>query len=132
LYQAADILLYPYKAGTTSGALLTGINYGKAIVATTLPFFQEHLTHGKDAVLVQYGEVDRLAEALVELIHNPVKRDRLGRGLTEARETRGSWSSIASATLECYKAVCRVSPLNEPQKEPYHRSTQERPYVTRR
>ena len=29
LHQAADILVYPYKAGTTSGALLTGLNYEK-------------------------------------------------------------------------------------------------------
>ncbi|HME05718.1 MAG TPA: glycosyltransferase, partial [Bryobacteraceae bacterium] len=32
LHTAADILVYPYAEATTSGALLTGIGYGKAIV----------------------------------------------------------------------------------------------------
>src|SRR5579864_4969221 len=38
LYHSADVLVYPYKAGTTSGALLTGLTYGKAVIATRLPF----------------------------------------------------------------------------------------------
>lgn len=132
LYQAADILVYPYKAGTTSGALLTGINYGKAIVVTTLPFFQEHLTHGKDAAFVQYGEVERLAETLAELIHDPLKRERLGRSVAGMREMRESWSRIASATLECYRAVCRASQLGESQREPHHDSAQQCSCVTKR
>lgn len=132
LYQAADILVYPYKAGTTSGALLTGINYGKAIVATTLPFFQEHLTHGKDAAFVQYGEVERLAETLAELIRDPLKRERLGRSVAGMREMRESWSSIASATLECYRDVCRTSQLGESEREPHHDSAQECSCVTKR
>jgi glycosyltransferase involved in cell wall biosynthesis len=125
LYQAADILVYPYKAGTTSGALLTGLNYGKAIVATTLPFFEEHLNHGKDATLVQYGDVNGLAEALAELIHAPHKRERFGHSIMEGRQRRGSWRSIASATVDCYEAVCRFTPLKKEQREPPHYSTQE-------
>jgi glycosyltransferase involved in cell wall biosynthesis len=132
LYQAADILVYPYKACTTSGALLTGMNYGKAIVATTLPFFQEHLNHGKDAALIQYGDVNGLAETLAELIQHPLKRERLGRSITEARATCASWRSIASATLECYETVCRITPREKSQREPYHHSTQECSDVSKR
>lgn len=132
LYQAADILVYPYKAGTTSGALLTGINYGKAIVATTLPFFQEYLTNGKDAALVQYGDVDRLAEILAELMLDPLERDRLGNGITRVKEIRCSWRNIASATVECYKAVCQISPLNESQREPHRHSARSCPYAPKR
>jgi glycosyltransferase involved in cell wall biosynthesis len=115
LYQAADILVYPYKAGTTSGALLTGMNYAKAAVATTLPFFQEHLTHEKNALFVRYGDVTGLAEALAELIRDPLKRERLGKGIMEAGNTQQSWGKIAKATLECYKAVCHVPPVSRSQ-----------------
>ena len=34
LYRAADIVTYPYRAITTSGALATGLALGKAVVAS--------------------------------------------------------------------------------------------------
>jgi len=68
LCQSADILVYPYKTGTTSGALLTGLNYGKAIVATTLPFFREYLRDEDTALLVEYGDVAALASSLADRI----------------------------------------------------------------
>ncbi len=132
LYQAADILVYPYKAGTTSGALLTGMNYAKAIVATTLPFFQEHLTHDENALLVQYGDVRGLAEALAELIQDPLKRERLARGVMEAGKAQKSWGNIAKATLECYKAVCHLPPVNRPQGDAYLHSEPQFPSVNKR
>ena len=44
LYRAADIVVYPYRAITTSGALATGLALGKTIVASNLPVFRELLT----------------------------------------------------------------------------------------
>ncbi len=43
LYRAADIVVYPYRAITTSGALATGLALGKTIVASDLPVFREFL-----------------------------------------------------------------------------------------
>lgn len=108
-YEAADILVYPYKAGTTSGALLTGLNYSKAVVATTLPFFQEHLTHGTNALMVEYGNVDELAKALGQLIDDPRERERLGRALGERSGSPISWDSIALSTIECYQTILQSS-----------------------
>ena len=56
LYQDAEILVYPYGEVTTSGALMTGIGYGKAIVATRLPAFEQLLHDGENALLVAYGD----------------------------------------------------------------------------
>jgi glycosyltransferase involved in cell wall biosynthesis len=109
IYQAADILVYPYEAGTTSGAFLTGMNYGKAIVGTPLPYFLEHLTHGQEALFVDYGDVDGLARTLAQLIDDPGQRDQLGRAVTSHTETHESWNSIASATIECYEAILRTA-----------------------
>jgi glycosyltransferase involved in cell wall biosynthesis len=105
LHQAADILVYPYKAGTTSGALLTGMNYGKPIVATALPFFAEHLIDGQEAFLREYGNVKDMAQALIELIEDPRKREVLGRGIAKRTCIRASWSTIARSTIECYGSV---------------------------
>jgi len=105
LYQAADILVYPYKAGTTSGALLTGLNYGKAVVATRLPFFQEYLEHERTGLLVDYGAADDLAAALQVLIQQPQQRARLASALMREAAQRTGWSEIARKTRQCYEAT---------------------------
>lgn len=105
LYQSADILVYPYKAGTTSGALLTGLNYGKAVVATTLPFFREYLRDQDTALLVEYGDVTALASSLAELIKHPEKRERMAAALQRQAPQAVSWNEIAAKTRACYEAV---------------------------
>jgi glycosyltransferase involved in cell wall biosynthesis len=105
LYQAADVLVYPYKAGTTSGALLTGLNYGRAVVATRLPFFLEYLKDGQTALLVDYGKVDALASALQELIQQPQYRARLASALRREASQATGWREIARKTKQCYQSV---------------------------
>jgi glycosyltransferase involved in cell wall biosynthesis len=104
-FQAADILVYPYKAGTTSGALLTGLNYGKAVVATRLPFFQEYLKDGDNALLTDYGAVESLASALRTLIQQPQERARLSASLQSKSFQGREWEEIAHRTRECYQAT---------------------------
>jgi glycosyltransferase involved in cell wall biosynthesis len=105
LYQAADILVYPYKAGTTSGALLTGMNYSKAMVTTTLPFFCELLTHDRDALLIGYGDVEGWAEALRTLVEDTGRRTRLAHNVKQSKALVRSWAGIARATSECYRSL---------------------------
>lgn len=107
LYQAADILVYPYKAGTTSGALLTGLSYGRAVAATTLPFFQEHLKHGETAMLVDYDDTDALASALQALVQQPQQRSQLAAALSREASQGIGWEEIARQTRECYEECCK-------------------------
>ena len=100
---SADVLAYPYKDITTSGALLTGVNYGKAVVASALPAFELLLTDEHNALLTQYGDVDGLARALGRLVSDQELRDRLGRTLKQAEFRSTGWREIATATRECYE-----------------------------
>jgi glycosyltransferase involved in cell wall biosynthesis len=105
-HQAADVIVYPYKTGTTSGALLTGLNYGKAVVATSSSFFSEHLKNGEEALLIEYGDVDGFARALLEVMNQPQMRERLGHGaLKRSRELGNSWARIACLTKACYREM---------------------------
>jgi glycosyltransferase involved in cell wall biosynthesis len=108
-YQCSDILVYPYKEGTTSGALLTGLNYYKPVVATRLPFFKENLREGETASFVDYGDVDSLAHSLAELIRDPQKRRLLATNLLGQRKNRAEWANIATATLNCYRSLLEPS-----------------------
>lgn len=101
-YEAADILVYPYKQITSSGALLTGLGYGKAIIATRLPSFEEMLCHERDALLVEYGNAAELAQAINRLARDQNLRARLGSQAKLLAETKYSWKQIAAKTRECY------------------------------
>ena len=103
-YQAADIVVYPYREISTSGALMTGVSYRKSLVATNLPSFREILRDGEDSALVDYGDVEGLAGILARLIQNPGERDRLSEGLAAAARC-DSWAPIARETLECYESL---------------------------
>jgi glycosyltransferase involved in cell wall biosynthesis len=104
-YLAADIVVYPYSAVTTSGALMTGIGYGKAIVASRLAAFDQILRDGENALLVEYGDVDKLADALFELIREPGLRRRLGENARNSHANGPRWPEIARQTLTCYESA---------------------------
>lgn len=104
-YQAADIVVYPYSAVTTSGALMTGISYGKAILASDLPAFRQELQHERTGLLAPYGDVEGWATALLRLASNPDLRAALVEELNAARPARPSWGDIAFQTYQVYERL---------------------------
>ena len=77
LYRAADVVVYPYRAITTSGALATGLALAKTIVASDLPVFRELLIDRENALLVDPQNSFELAGALIELAQDAGLRERL-------------------------------------------------------
>lgn len=104
-YEAADVLVYPYSDITTSGALLTGIVRGKAIVASRLPAFEQVLRDEETALLVPYGDAQGLADALLRLIKDEDLRDSLSKQLSERQAAIPRWKEIAERTCDCYRAA---------------------------
>jgi len=104
-YQSADILVYPYSDITTSGALMTGIGYGKAIVATNLTAFEQMLQHEHNALLAPYGDVAEWASALIRVASDSHLRARLVQGLQDTQALTPTWSEIASETCHLYEQL---------------------------
>lgn len=103
LYRVAEIVVYPYRAITTSGALATGLALGKTIVASDLPVFRELLTHGENALLADPENTEELGQNLIELIHDQPLRERLASRVCEMNFGDNSWSTIAKKTIDVYK-----------------------------
>ncbi len=104
-YRAAAVVVYPYRAITTSGALATGLALGKAIVASDLPVFRELLVHGESALLVDPGDPRQLALALLRVLEEPALREHLSQTVTKMRFGDQSWEDIAQATAAVYESV---------------------------
>jgi glycosyltransferase involved in cell wall biosynthesis len=102
LYRAADVVVYPYRAITTSGALATGLALGKTIVASNLPVFRELLTDRENALLVDPQNTAALAAALTELSRDSALRQQLAANVQAMDFGDRSWLSIAKKTKDFY------------------------------
>jgi len=105
-YDEADLVVYPYSQITTSGALMTGIGRGKAIIASDLPAFRQILRHEKDALLAQPDNVNAWADAIVRLTSDSELRARLAAQLS-SHQTRllPDWNAIARDTMRAYQSL---------------------------
>jgi glycosyltransferase involved in cell wall biosynthesis len=101
-YRAALVVIYPYRAITTSGALATGIALGTPVIASDLPVFRELLEPGEGALLVPPGDTDRLAAAIVAIAGDPALRDRLAATMRARNFGPESWTAIATQTRDIY------------------------------
>ncbi len=109
LYRAADIVVYPYRAITTSGALATGLSLGKTIVASNLPVFRELLTDRENALLVDPQKSAELSAALLELSNDSRLRQQLAANVHVMHFGDESWLSIAVKTKQFYSAMLSPS-----------------------
>jgi glycosyltransferase involved in cell wall biosynthesis len=105
IYRAADVVVYPYRAITTSGAIATGLTLGKTIVASDLPVFRELLIHGENALLVDPEDSVGLAGALIELAQDAGLSERLASRVRAMDFGARSWLSIAEKTMQAYERV---------------------------
>lgn len=110
LYRAAAIVVYPYRAITTSGALATGLALGKTIVASDLPVFRELLTNRENALLINSHLPAELSAALTELIQDQTLRKRLGKNVQDMNFGDRSWAAIAEKTMLTYEQIARAVP----------------------
>jgi glycosyltransferase involved in cell wall biosynthesis len=102
-FNAADVLTYPYHAITTSGALLTGLNYCKPIIASDLPQFRPFLTHGRNALLVPPGDVGMMTATLDAIVASPELRQKLQAESCVNHMLQTQWPEIGARTAEIYK-----------------------------
>ena len=104
-YRSAVAVVYPYRAITTSGALATGLALGKAIVASDLPVFREALVDRETALLVDPGNPEQLAGALLRVVEDRALRKRLEGNVEATRFADQCWAQIAEATAAVYERV---------------------------
>ncbi len=105
LYQnAADVLLYPYRDITTSGALLTGLNYCKPVIASDLPAFRDYLINERNAILVPPGDRRELFNAL-RILLEPSCYARLKAGSSNNQSRLVQWNEIARQVASVYRTI---------------------------
>ena len=103
-YGAMDVLVYPSRFATESGALLHGIAYGKATIASNLESFKEKEREGAS---MTFKDDDDLAERIKMALNNELFRDYLEKGARDYAQ-RNSWSAVAKRHMELYRELLHV------------------------
>jgi glycosyltransferase involved in cell wall biosynthesis len=83
---------------------------GKPIVATALDQAAEVIRDGQTGLLVEAGDVNRFAEAILTLLDNPAERVRLGQNARQQAIELYSWEEYTRRLQEIYLDVLGNAP----------------------
>lgn len=102
IFDAADIMVMPYREIDASGVLMLALAVGRPIVATRIGLFAEILEDGTHGYLIPQDDAGSLATALGKLIENKEERDTFGRNVANLRSSIPGWDKIGETTASLY------------------------------
>jgi len=99
----ADIIAFPYRHIDSSGAFLSALHHGKAMVTSDAGMFGQ--LPADVAVRARAGNAPELAQALLPLIESAAIRQGYGARARAYGDDMGTWKDMAVATIGIYKTV---------------------------
>ncbi len=106
-FDRASLVVLPYTSTERfdfSGVLATALAFGTPSILSDLGGFPEVAATGA-ARLVPPGDPGALAQALAEVLGNPVERERLAAAARAAAAGPYSWTEAAERTLALYNTL---------------------------
>jgi glycosyltransferase-like protein len=106
-YAASDVLAFPSVKEGFGLAVLEAMSAGIPVVTSDLPVFREYLVPGRDALLIEPGDVSGLAAALLSTLEDAaLRRSLVGAGSAVA--ARFTWHESARRHLAIYSELVRA------------------------
>jgi glycosyltransferase involved in cell wall biosynthesis len=99
----ADIIAFPYRAIDSSGAFLSALGYGAAMVTSDAGMFAD-LGEG-DVARFPVGDAAALTDKLRPLVDDAALRARFGQAARALDARLGGWDQAAAATERAYEAA---------------------------
>ena len=102
-YGAMDIVVYPPRYASESGALAMALSHGKAVIAAPLPPFKEK---EDQRVLITFKDAYDLAKKIKYLLKNDQARKKLEKAAIHYVK-RNSWNNIALKHIKLYEQLVK-------------------------
>ena len=107
-YASLDVMVSSSRQEGLPMALLEGMASGLALVATAVGDVPKVIVDGRTGLLVPAQNTGSLAAGIMELLHNPEKRKRLGLAARELIEEEYSSARMTADYLSVYKEALAV------------------------
>lgn len=104
-FAAADLVVLPYRRIYQSGVLLMAMTLGTGVLASDLPGMREIVRDAETGFLFPAGNVQALAEHLVDVLADPVRVKGVATRALEYVREQHDWTAIGQRTAECYASV---------------------------
>jgi glycogen synthase len=102
---ASTLLALPSRVDSFGIALLEAWQYGKPVVVAAEGGLVETVAHGENGLLVPFGNVKALADALESLLQDPGLAQRMGAKGRSTVTTRYRWDQTYETLLELYAQI---------------------------
>lgn len=102
LFRRAAVVVLPYVEASQSGVMPIAYDFGKPVIVTRIGSLTEVVEDGSSGLVVEPGNPEQLAEAIIRVIGDEHFRKRLAEGARRIAETRLSWKTIAAQTARLY------------------------------
>ena len=103
LYRSAALMVMPLTEATANNAVLESMACGLPQVTTDIGAVRDYVTP-ECAALVPLQNARAMADSIVELLDNPVKRRRMS-DHARAQAVKFSWPTVVDQLQAVYKAV---------------------------
>jgi glycosyltransferase involved in cell wall biosynthesis len=101
LINVSDVVVFPYKHVYQSGALLLGMTYGKAILASNIEGFKDYITD-QDAITFNPNSSKEFTKQILYLTKSVDDRIKLGKQAKLRANSEFGWSTIARKIANLY------------------------------
>ena len=106
MLEECDLCACPYIDATQSGVVMSAFCFKKPVIATNVGGLPEMVDDGVTGIIVPPKDSDALANAIIELLANDIKRDNMKRNIEELyMHGEKSWPVIVNNYIDCYNKV---------------------------
>ena len=103
LFSAADVVTLPYREITQSGVLFQAFSYGRPVLASAVGGFAETVIEGVNGYLFRQGDLQNLADRIVELSQDRQRLVECGNRARERARSENDYTRIAALTRDVYQ-----------------------------
>lgn len=104
IYQQADIFVLPSQNEGMSIALLEAMASGLPVLVTNTGGTEELVENNVNGFILEWEDVERLAELLLMLVRDDALRQRLG-SASRTKAERYSWEEVSKSYLDLFKLI---------------------------
>ncbi len=105
LFGRSAITVLPYIESSQSGVAAIAYAQGSVVIASNIGGLSEMIHHNQDGVLVPPEDVEALAIAIIDVLKDSDRQQKLRAAALRRCENDLNWSNIAARTVEVYQEL---------------------------